>query len=73
MEVTFNFVRNILSCYTLSGPPLLSNAPSCVTETAHHNKTSLLYILPKLENVSFVKVSNYFGIHYLIWNLKLYS
>ena len=55
---------------TLTGPPLLSKAPSCVTETAYQNKTSLPYISPKLENVSFVKFSNYFGIHYLIWNLN---
>ena len=41
-----------------------------MTETAYQNKTSLPYISPKLENVSFVKFSNYFGIHYLIWNLN---
>ena len=73
-EVTFNSVRKryfhvSLHC-TLTGPPLLSKAPSCVTETAYQNKTSLPYISPKLENVSFVKFSNYFGIHYLIWNLN---
>ena len=55
---------------TLSGPPLLSKAPSCVTETAYQNKTSPPYISSKLENVSFVKFSNYFGIFYLIWNLN---
>ena len=55
---------------TLTGPPLLSKAPSCVNETAHQNKASLPYISSKLENVSFVKFSNYFGIHYLIWNLN---
>ena len=54
----------------MTGPPLLSKAPSCVTKTAYQNKTSLLYISPKLENVFFVKLSNYFGIHYLIWNLN---
>ena len=72
-EVTFNSVRNMLydslHC-TLTGPPLLSEAPSCVTETAYQNKTSLPCISPKLENLSFVKFSNYFGIHYLIWNLN---
>ena len=41
-----------------------------MTESAYQNKTSLPYISPKLENVSFVKFSNYFGIHYLIWNLN---
>ena len=55
---------------TLTGPPLLSKAPSCVTQTAYQNKTSLPYISPKLENVSFAKFSSYFGIHYLIWNLN---
>ena len=54
----------------MSGPPLLSKAPSCVTQTAYQNKTSLPYISPKLENVFFVKFSNYFGISYLIWNLN---
>ena len=41
-----------------------------MTETAYQNETSLPYISPKLENVSFVKLSNYFGIYYLIWNLN---
>ena len=41
-----------------------------MTETAYQNKTSLPYISPKSENVSFVKFSNYFGIYYLIWNLN---
>ena len=41
-----------------------------MTETAYQNKNSLPYTSPKLENVSFVKFSNYFGIHYLIWNLN---
>ena len=49
---------------------MLSKAPSCVTESAYQNKTSLSYISPKLGNVSFVKFSNYFGVHYLIWNLN---
>ena len=72
-EVTFNFVRNILHGFlhcTLSGSPLLWKAPSCVTGTAYQNKTSLPYISPKSENVSFVKFSNYFEIYYLIWNLN---
>ena len=66
-EVTFNF--SSLHC-TLSGSPLLSKAPSCVPETAYQNKISLPYISPKLENLSFVKFSNYFGIYYLIWDLN---
>ena len=41
-----------------------------MTETAYQNKTSLPYISPKLENVSFVKFLNDFGIRYLIWNLN---
>ena len=41
-----------------------------MTQTAYQNKASLPYISPKLENVLFVKFSNYFGIHYLIWNLN---
>ena len=41
-----------------------------MTESAYQNKTSLPYISPKLENVSFVKFSNYFGIYYLTWNLN---
>ena len=56
--------------YTSSGPPLLSKPPSCVTETAYRNKTSLPYISTKFENVSFVKFSSYFGIYYFIWNLN---
>ena len=41
-----------------------------MTETAYQNKASPPYISLKLENVSFVKFSNYFGIRYLIWNLN---
>ena len=41
-----------------------------MNETAYQNKASLPYISSKLENVSFVKFSKYFGIHYLIWNLN---
>ena len=41
-----------------------------MTETAYQNKISLPYISPKLENLSFVKFSNYFGIYYLIWDLN---
>ena len=56
---------------TLKEPPQLSKAASCVTETAYQNKTSLPYSSPKLENISFVKFSNYFGIYYLICNLNI--
>ena len=70
-EVTFNFVRNILSWFSTLHSERTSTAfKSCVTETSYQNKTSLSYLSPKLENIFFDKLSNYFGYHYLIWSLN---
>ena len=56
----------------MSGLPLPPKAPSCATETAYQNKTSLPLQITKLENFSFVKFSKYFGIYYLNTQLVEY-